>query len=345
MTLTVHILPQRGLPQGVAEALGQLTFDAPRIVIGRSTSCELVLPDPSVSARHASIRHRGSEYVIADEGSTNGILVGAVKLPPHTPRVVRSGEVVRIGRVWLELHIGGGLPGQARQGEAVARRWVLEGLRAAGEALEPSLCVVSGPDEGARFVLSEPEREVIVGRSRDADWALADDTLSRRHVGVVCRGSEIVVRDLGSKRGAELGGRPLGPTALPWRPSERLRIGKTELELSAPLPEALAEALRAPDERMRASEFAEPPPRPSAPANEALEPVAEEPAEDAPPADEARNGAEGVEREEEDQAPAKAGTDRRAADRRYRSLDLLVVLLALGMLGVSATVLLWLLRG
>ena len=32
-----------------------LTLDAPRIVIGRSKACEVQLPDPTVSARHAVI--------------------------------------------------------------------------------------------------------------------------------------------------------------------------------------------------------------------------------------------------------------------------------------------------
>ena len=37
-----------------------LTFDAPRVVIGRGEGCEVRLPDPSVSHRHASIRQRGA---------------------------------------------------------------------------------------------------------------------------------------------------------------------------------------------------------------------------------------------------------------------------------------------
>jgi predicted component of type VI protein secretion system len=82
-----------------------ITFDAPRIVVGRGEGSEVRLPDPSVSHRHASIRQRGTDYVIVDEGSTNGTFVGGVRLSPQAPRVVRSGELVRVGRVWLELEI------------------------------------------------------------------------------------------------------------------------------------------------------------------------------------------------------------------------------------------------
>jgi len=61
------------------------------------------LPDPTVSHRHASLRQRGTDYIIVDEDSTNGTFVGPVRLPPQTPRVIRSGDLVRVGRVWLEL--------------------------------------------------------------------------------------------------------------------------------------------------------------------------------------------------------------------------------------------------
>ena len=58
----------------------KISLDAPRIVIGRGDGCEIRLPDPSVSHRHASIRQRGSDYVVVDEGSTNGTFVGPVRL-------------------------------------------------------------------------------------------------------------------------------------------------------------------------------------------------------------------------------------------------------------------------
>src|SRR6478672_5487834 len=83
----------------------KISLDAPRIVIGRGDGCEVRLPDPSVSHRHASIRQRGAEYIVMDEGSTNGTFVGPVRLATQAPRVLRSGDLVRVGRVWLEVLI------------------------------------------------------------------------------------------------------------------------------------------------------------------------------------------------------------------------------------------------
>src|SRR6188474_4000461 len=105
----VHHAPLMALTvvvrSGDLKSQATITFDAPRIVIGRGDGCEIRLPDPSVSHRHASIRQRGTDYVVVDEGSSNGTFVGPVRLSPQAPRVIRSGDLVRIGRIWLELRV------------------------------------------------------------------------------------------------------------------------------------------------------------------------------------------------------------------------------------------------
>ena len=47
-------------------AAPSLTFDGPRVVIGRGQGSDVRLPDPSVSTRHATIRAQGTEYAIVD---------------------------------------------------------------------------------------------------------------------------------------------------------------------------------------------------------------------------------------------------------------------------------------
>jgi len=46
--------------------------DADLVVVGRATSCEVRLADPSVSRRHAQLRRRGAEWRVIDLLSTNG---------------------------------------------------------------------------------------------------------------------------------------------------------------------------------------------------------------------------------------------------------------------------------
>src|SRR5512140_651089 len=101
MAVTIVVLSGGAAP-GEGPDLS-LTLDAPRLVVGRGEGCDVRLPDPSVSHRHASIRQRGGEHVLLDENSTNGTFMDRVRLPPQTPRALRSGERVRLGRVWLEI--------------------------------------------------------------------------------------------------------------------------------------------------------------------------------------------------------------------------------------------------
>src|SRR6185436_1425062 len=189
----------------------RITLDAPRIVVGRGDGCEVRLPDPSVSHRHASIRQRGAEYIVLDEGSTNGTFVGPVRLAPQAPRVVRSGELVRIGRIWLELTVESVPPTDDAQlaTREIALSLVSSALAAQGEAAAAKVIVKTGPDAGQELGLAELGRAYVIGRGQGLDLTLTDVDASRRHVEVGRRGASLWVKDLGSKNGALLAGNPL----------------------------------------------------------------------------------------------------------------------------------------
>jgi hypothetical protein len=53
----------------------QHRIDKDSVLIGRSKECDIRLPDPNVSRRHAELRQEGSAYWILDLGSTNGLTV------------------------------------------------------------------------------------------------------------------------------------------------------------------------------------------------------------------------------------------------------------------------------
>lgn len=240
----------------------KISLDAPRIVIGRGEGCEIRLPDPSVSHRHASIRQRGSDYVLVDEGSTNGTFVGPVRLSAQAPRLVQSGELVRVGRIWLELTIE---PVPVTDDTTLATRemalaLVSSALAAQGEAAAVKLQVVQGPDQGKELVLGEPGRVYVIGRGPGLDLTLADADASRRHVEVWRRGPSLWVKDLGSKNGALLDGAKLTPNKeTVWPRDTRLKLGATELSFDDPVAEALVEIEASSDEAMRDSDSVEPP--------------------------------------------------------------------------------------
>ncbi|MGB2873922.1 MAG: DUF3662 and FHA domain-containing protein [Gaiellaceae bacterium] len=94
-----------------AEALGlereivSLTVDGTRheigedgAVIGRSKDCEIQLPDPNVSRRHAEVRQEGGAYWVVDLDSTNGMEVNGRRLKRAK---LRQGDRITLGSTEL----------------------------------------------------------------------------------------------------------------------------------------------------------------------------------------------------------------------------------------------------
>jgi pSer/pThr/pTyr-binding forkhead associated (FHA) protein len=68
--------------------------DKRRVVIGRSKECDVQIPDPNMSRRHAELRQEGATYWIVDLDSTNGIEVNGQR----TRRAKLSdGDTVKLG--------------------------------------------------------------------------------------------------------------------------------------------------------------------------------------------------------------------------------------------------------
>jgi len=87
-------------PGGV---LGALTFSDGRRVeltekpvsIGRLPECDVALPDPNVSRRHAEVRRHGSDFILVDLGSTNGTKVNGTWVSGE--RKLNDGDEINFG--------------------------------------------------------------------------------------------------------------------------------------------------------------------------------------------------------------------------------------------------------
>jgi pSer/pThr/pTyr-binding forkhead associated (FHA) protein len=325
-----------------------LTFDGSRIVIGRGGGSDVRLPDPSVSTRHATIRAAGTDYAIVDEGSTNGTWVGGVKLVPQSPRVVKSGDLVRVGRVWLELTIGQRAPtpdlGLATRDLAFAL--VQRAMDAVGDDTVAKVRVAEGPDIGEELRLSEEGRAYVVGRAETCDLPLADADASREHALIARRGGQILLRDLGSRNGVYLGDMRLTPDRdVVWRAPTMARIGITVLALDEPVSAALAELEAAADEAMRDEDI--PPPPPSTPIPPPAAPSASggaAPASSSSPASAAASSGHGAAPIAEIAAETSQMSRVPRQKRGWTMTDVLVVTLALGVIAASLAGLVWVLR-
>jgi len=71
------------------------------VVIGRSSSANLVLDDEFASSRHAQVVLHGDQWYLEDLGSTNGSFVGREAVT--APVMLKAGSSFRIGQTTLEV--------------------------------------------------------------------------------------------------------------------------------------------------------------------------------------------------------------------------------------------------
>jgi FHA domain-containing protein len=68
--------------------------------IGRSSSCDLMLSDPTVSRRHARLICRGGKWVLQDLGSTNGTALNGRRVGRCE---LRPGDELMLGHARLRV--------------------------------------------------------------------------------------------------------------------------------------------------------------------------------------------------------------------------------------------------
>ncbi|MCR4419946.1 MAG: FHA domain-containing protein [Clostridia bacterium] len=71
------------------------------VTIGRDPHNDIVLPAPTVSARHAVLVRRGQDYWVQDAGSTNGTYINGVRL--RGPARISAGDRITLGDTTLKF--------------------------------------------------------------------------------------------------------------------------------------------------------------------------------------------------------------------------------------------------
>ncbi len=201
MTLRIDSGHERGRE---IEALGE------EFVIGRDERSALVLSDPTVSGRHASLAVLpDGSAVVTDLGSRNGTFVNGRQI--YEPVHLRGGERLRLGDTVISIR---------------------SPLRRADTVLAESgvwLTVHSGRDSGTTVKLTAGE--VVIGRDEDCDLVLPDVKLSRRHATFQMRGGgRVVLTDLGSMNGTFVDGQRI-ENSVELDGEERIEVGDTLLRL------------------------------------------------------------------------------------------------------------------
>src|SRR5579863_9194960 len=88
------------------------------LTIGRAPDNQLVLQDQQASSHHAEIRPDAQGYLLVDTNSRKGTFVNEQRLMAQTPRLLISGDVIRIGETRLTYVTGGADEATVRAGSA-----------------------------------------------------------------------------------------------------------------------------------------------------------------------------------------------------------------------------------
>jgi hypothetical protein len=73
-------------------------------VLGRSRECDVVISDENVSRRHAQVCPSGSQWIVRDLGSTNGVKVNGERIRDAQP--LRDGDTIQIGLSEITFEAG-----------------------------------------------------------------------------------------------------------------------------------------------------------------------------------------------------------------------------------------------
>ena len=344
MGVRLTIAPTQSTSATAASTAIGVDRDAPwefaqaRIVLGRGGSSDVVLPDVSVSTRHATIEADGVRYTIVDHGSLNGTRVNGARIVAERKKPLRDGDIVELGlfRVVFTSNVAV-RNAPSRERTASLARKLLQSVRANAAPLSTQRIVfVHGPEAGQSVALSEAPARMIIGRAEDAEIRLSDADASREHAELQITFEGVVLVDLGSKNGFSVNGERTTQKRLSDR--DELTIGSTVLVFESDLEPSWKALEHLPEVRMP-----EPTPAPEVPSLSAS-PTSPE-AEDAAPV-KAADAAEG-ESESEAEKAAKQGESEPAqasALSRVPTVEWVVYALALLVFAVSAAGLAWLLH-
>lgn len=191
--------------------------------IGRADDNQLVLDDPTISARHARILAQNQTYMLRDLGSEQGTYVNGHRI---TQKALATGDVVRIGNIELEV-----IDPLLDPRTALEQKW--------------SLVACSSWLSGQEFPLRPlPGQSTLrIGRGAHCEVTFPGTHLSREHVALELRADSIQVTDLNSANGTFINDEPVTEGVV--RPGDKLRLDVYSFRVLGPQSvEALSDRAR-----------------------------------------------------------------------------------------------------
>ncbi len=84
-------------PVGGPEIKTHTVYARQNVTLGRSTECDVCLPESSISRQHASLSCHEGNWILTDLHSRHGTFLNGCELTPGQPSVIGFGDLLRIG--------------------------------------------------------------------------------------------------------------------------------------------------------------------------------------------------------------------------------------------------------
>jgi pSer/pThr/pTyr-binding forkhead associated (FHA) protein len=209
--------------------------DRAQVLLGRRGGVDVLLPHAKVSLVHARIERRGGDYLLVDDGSTNGTRLNGAAVASGQRAALRDGDRIAIGDFSLQVGISDAAPdGSAESAASVARRMVREVLERLGPAeTQPCLQVLDGPQAGTTITLADAGRVYVLGRGEAGELRVDDVDMWHEHAALVRDDHGVTVRDVGAAPQLTVNGRSVDGQRL-LRDGDTLVLGATSLRYTDP---------------------------------------------------------------------------------------------------------------
>lgn len=179
--------------------------------IGRAPGSEILLGGQGISREHAKILREGEHFFLVDLESGNGTFLNGHKVQSRQKILLRHHDQITILPYHLRfLEERGPFSESLREEEEKTDANILEVkllkkvLDAVDADKQPSIEILSGTAQGQRFLLSDEEEELILGRDPVCQIHVPDEVISRQHAKIVRRWGGIALIDIESKNGTYL---------------------------------------------------------------------------------------------------------------------------------------------
>ena len=213
------------------------------VVIGRSSSCDLMVDDTAASRQHARISVRHDGIWLADLGSSNGTHLENQRMLPNYDQPIHPGQTFRIGNyTFMLLEAGSAARIETPADSSSTAQFSLWYFRPGGVWESVDL-----------------NKDITIGRGSDCGLSIQDGKASRNHSLLSVRPDGVWVSDLGSSNGTRLDDQRIQPhQPLQLIPGQTFTIGSHMFTVTSA---AGATPPQPPPRPIRAAANVPPPPR------------------------------------------------------------------------------------